>query len=633
MKQPVRPAERYAPVRNPSFTQVRFSASSIVVPVVSVLALVCGVGVRAAPPSLDTITVSGTREDISLGDALQDVTVIDRATIEAHAGASLESLLAEQAGIQIATNGGIGSVSSVFVRGADARSTLLLIDGMRYGSATSGTPSFYNVPLEQIDHIEIVRGPLSAVYGADAAGGVIQIFTRRGQAGMQASGSATLGSEAYGAIDAGVRGGSGALDYAFEGGAQRTDGYRYTDPHAGHFYNPNDDGFRQTAGSANLGYAFAPGWSVRLQGIDSKGDVQTSDGYDPTRPALTARSRVDTATGGLVVRGAVAPDWSTTLRYGTSRDAYDTDVAVNGTYRFSTQQHALDWQNTFATPAGTVLAGVEQLRQSVSDDGVAFAVDRRTVTGAQLGLTGKAGPHSWQANVRDDANSQFGHEVTGAAAYGYDLTPQWRIGASAGTSFVMPSFDDLYYPGYSNPLLRPQHGQSGELSVRWTSTLQQVRLSVYENRFRDLIAFNASFVPVNVAQSRIRGASLEYDAHQGAVTVGATLDVMDPSDLTDATQLARLARDTLTLKADWQVSSAWSAGALLRASGLRYDDAANLQPLGGYGLLSVHGDWRVTRDWSIVLRVDNLADHEVQPAYGYEAPPRQWFATVRYGGL
>jgi vitamin B12 transporter len=627
-------AERCAPVRIFfSFPQDQSAARSTVVALAIVVALVCGADVRAAPPSLDTITVSGTREDVSLGDTLQDVTVIDRATIEAHAGASLESLLAEQAGIQVSTSGGIGSVSSVFVRGTDSHSTLLLIDGMRYGSATSGTPTFYNLPLEQIDHIEIVRGPMSAVYGADAAGGVIQVFTRRGQPGMQLSGSATLGSEAYGALDAGVRGGGGQLDYAFEGGERRTDGYRYTNPHAGYYYNPNDDGFRQTSGSVNLGYGLAPGWSVRLQGLDSKGDVQSADGFDPSRPALTARSRVDTATGSLALQGAVAADWSSTLRYGASRDGYNTDVAVSGTYRFSTLQHSVDWQNNFTTPLGTVLAAVEQLRQSVSDDGVAFTVNKRTVTGVQLGLNGTAGPHSWQANVRDDGNSQFGHQVTGAAAYGYELTPQWRLGASSGTSFIAPSFDDLYYPGYSNPLLRPQHGQSNELSVRWTSATQQARLAFYENRFHDLIAYAASGVAFNVAQSRIRGASLEYDTHLGPVTLGSTLDVMDPRDLTDGTQLPRRARNNLVLKADWQFASAWSAGTLLRAAGQRYDDAANLQAIGGYGLLSAHCDWHMNRDWSLVLRVDNLTDHEVQPAYGYEAPPRQWFATVRYGGL
>ncbi len=637
MKSSLRKASRRSRARGCSF----FLAPVVLHRVLScfvttIVALVAAGPVRGAPPLLDPITVTGAREPVPLGDALQDVTVIDRAAIDAHVGASLESLLAEQAGIQVSADGGIGAVSSVFIRGANSDSTLLLIDGMRYGSASAGTPIFYNLPLDQIDHIEIVRGPLSALYGADAAGGVIQVFTRRGQPGFQAGGSATVGTEAYRALSGGARGGGDQLDYAFSAGTQRTDGYAYTNPHVPFgLFNPNSDGFRQTSGSANVGYAFLPGWSVRVQGLDARGDVQFAEGFDPAQPGLTARSRVDTASGTVVVKGNLASAWATTLRYGASRDNYDTDVAVNSydLGRYTTNQQTLSWQNDIATPAGTVLAAVEQLRQGVSSDITAFTVDHRTVDGVQLGLNGRAGPHTWQANLRSDRSSQFGHQATGAAAYGFDLTPQWRLGASAGTSFVMPSFDDLYYPGYSNPLLRPQHGRSEELSLRWKTPQQQLRAALYENRFRDLIALDVNFLPVNIAQSRIRGASLDYNAQLGAVALGTTLDAMDPLDLTDGTVLPHRARHTLSITADWQLASAWSAGGVLRSAGQRYDDAANQQSLGGYGLLSLHGNWKFCRDWNLGLRADNLTGHAVEPAYGYQAPPRQWFLTVRYGAL
>jgi vitamin B12 transporter len=632
---PGRPA-RIACVRSFSFLtrSVASQRNFRILPLAA--AVVASAPVSAATALLDTITVTGAREPVPLNDALQDVTVIDRATIEAHAGASLESVLAEQAGTQVASNGGIGSVSKVFVRGANSDSTLLLIDGVRYGSASIGGPVFYNLPLEQIDHIEIVRGPLSSVYGSDAAGGVIQIFTRRGQPGFQASGSATVGTKAYGAINAGASGGAGNLDYAIHTGIQRTDGFPDTNPHVpfGN-YNPNNDGFRQTSASANFGYTFLPGWSVRVQGLDARGDVQYADGFDPTRPDLTARSRVETSSGGMVIRGKLAPDWSTTLRYGVSRDDFNTDIAVNAfdLGRFTTTQQIGSWQNDFVTPIGTVLAAAEQLHQSVTSNETSFEVDRRTINGLQLGLNGKAGPHAWQANVRSDANSQFGHQNTGALAYGFELAPQWRIGASAGTSFVMPSFDNLYFPGFGNPALRPQHGRSEELNLRWKTFTQQARLALYENRFRDLIALNTNFLPVNVVRSRIRGASIEYDAHAGAVTIGSTFDAMDPRDLTDGTRLPHLARYSVSLKADWQFASSWSAGGIVQAVGHRYDDALNVRSLGGYGLLGLHCDWRLERDWQLALRVDNATDHHVEPAYGYNAPPRQLFVTLRYGAL
>jgi len=587
----------------------------------------------AAPP-LDPIVITGAREPVALSDALQDVTLIDRATIEAHAGASIESLLAEQPGVQVATSGGMGSVSSVFVRGANSDSTLLLIDGMRYGSASTGTPIFYNLPLDQIDHIEIVRGPMSSVYGGDAAGGVIQVFTRRGQAGGDASASATLGSERYGAADVGVRGASGALDYALQSGVQRSNGYPYTNPHA-YFgiYNPNPDHFEQTSASANLGYAFAPGWSLRVQGLDARGTVQFADGVDPTQPQRTARSLLGSTSGGVTVQGQAAPGWTTSLRLMASRDDYNTDIAVSAydLGRFTTAQRLASWQNDVATPLGTVLLAAEQLHQSVSSTTTTYATDARTINGLQLGLNGRAGANTWQMNARSDTNAQFGRRTTGALAYGRDLAPAWRVGVSLGTSFVMPSFNDLYYPGYSNPALQPQRGRSKEINLRWRGESAQLRLALFDSRYQDLIALDANYLPVNIGQSRIRGASAQATGRVGALTLGAVLDTMDPRDLTDATQLAHRARNSATLTADWQPAAALTLGASLRAAGARFDDTANLQSLGGYGQVGLHGHWQCNPLWRLSLRLDNATDHGYEPAYGYNAPPRQVFLTLRYG--
>jgi len=626
-----------ARLRSSRFTPAARAAAAMPRPLAAGLALAACLALAApalAAPPLDPIVVTGAREPVALSDALQDVTVIDRATIEAHSGASIESLLAEQSGIQVATSGGSGSVSSVFMRGANADSTLLLIDGMRYGSATTGTPIFSNLPLDQIDHIEIVRGPMSSVYGSDAAGGVIQVFTRRGQADADASGSVALGSERYAGADVGVRGASAALDYSLQSGVHRSDGYPYTNPHA-YFgnYNPNPDHFEQTAASANLGYVVVPGWSVRLQGLDARAAVQFSDGYDPAQPQLTARNLLGSASGGVTVTGQAASGWTTTLRYSASRDDVNTDVAVNSYTlgRYTTTQHLASWQNDLATPAGTVLLAVEQLHQSVNSPTTAYTVDTRRVDGLQVGLNGRAGPNSWQLNVRSDANAEFGRRNTSALAYGFDLSPAWRVGASAGTSFVMPSFNDLYYPGDSNPALRPQRGHNYEANLRWQGRAGRLHLALYENRFQDLIALDVNYLPVNIGQSRIRGASAQAAWRFGDLALGAAADLMDPQDLTHATQLARRARKAATLTADWSAGGRLSLGAVLRLSGLRYDDYTNQQTLGGYGQLGLHGDWQLAPRWRIGVRLDNATDHGYEPAYGYNAPPRQVFLTLRYG--
>lgn len=600
---------------------------------------VCGPCKPAAAQSADPgekITVTGARESVPLADALQDVTVIDRATIESFSGASLESLLADQAGVQVSSSGGIGSLSSVFLRGANPSGTLLLIDGMRYGSASFGGPVFYNLPLDQIDHIEIVRGPLSALYGSDAAGGVIQVFTRRGEPGFHPGAAATVGSEAYGALDAGVRGGSGALDYAVQAGGQRTSGYAYTNSGAGFYFNPNRDGFSQTSASANVGYVFLPDWSLRVQGLGAHGRADYSDGVDPAQPQLTARNRFDSTTASVVLQGKVLPAWSTTLRYGDSRDNYVTDIATSpfSLGRFTTVQQQFSWQNDLATPIGTLLAGAEHLEQSVDSDTTVFPVQRRSINSFLLGLNGKAGPHHWQLNGRGDQNSQYGHEYTGAAAYGYDVAPQWRVTGSTGTSFVAPSFDDLYYPGSGNPLLRPQRGASRELAVRWKAASQEARLAIYDSRYRELIAYvGPNFTPENVNTAHIQGVTLEYSARFGPLSLSSALDAMYARDPAADTELQRRSRHRLSTTVDWKISDELAAGARVHAVGPAYDDAANRQSLGGYGVISVYGSWSFLPRWQAALRLDNLADHFVQPAYGFTAPPRQWFLTLRYGGI
>lgn len=626
------------PVLLPNRAAPRLSCRSAPALAVCLVAFCAGASCAELADLLDPVTVTGARLAVPVSETLQDVTVIDRSAIDAHAGASIESLLAEQAGIQISSYGGMGAANSVFIRGANANSTLLLIDGMRYGSATSGGPVFYNLPLDQIDHIEIVRGPLSALYGSEAGGGVIQVFTRRGQSGTQADASLTLGTEHYRSLATGVRGSTGGLDYALQLGGQRTAGYPFTNANAGYSFNPNADGFSQSSASLNLGYAVAPGWSLRAQGLGARGNGDYADGFDPARPDLTARNVYASSAGSLTLTGTVSPGWSTSLRLGSSRDDYNSDVAVNAYMlgRFTTQQQQLGWQNDLQTPVGTLLAGAEHLSQAVGINSTVpptiLPVDRRTVDSLLLGLTGSSGRHSWQVNGRADRNTQFGRAFTGAAAYGFAVTPSWRLSASAGSSFVMPSFNDLYYPGSSNPALQPQRGDSDELAIAWREGGRQLRAGVYDNRFHDLIAYvGTSYTPANVGLARIQGLTVAYSDHLGPVALSSAFDWMDPRDLSDGTWLARRSRTAWSAQADWNLARDCTLGARIRGAGARYDDAANATVLSGYGLVSLFGNWQWRPAWQFALRVDNAGNRTVQPSYGYNAPPRQWFLSLRYG--
>ena len=222
------------------------------------LGALCCLGVASftsvqAQNNLSPVVVTANRVPTRVDQSLAEVTVIDRAALDRSAGRTLTELLAQQPGVQMTSNGGLGKVSSVFLRGTESRHTLLVIDGVRYGTATAGTPSWDNIPLDSIERIEIVRGPMSSLYGSDAVGGVVQIFMRKGQAGLHPTANITAGSHRYGQVAGGVRFGQGDWDGSVNAQHTRTDGFSATNSRASFGFNPDDDGFKQTSATLQLG--------------------------------------------------------------------------------------------------------------------------------------------------------------------------------------------------------------------------------------------------------------------------------------------------------------------------------------------------------------------------------------------
>ncbi len=473
----------------------------------------CAAQAQTAPPAppgrLDAVVVTATRTPTRVDENLADVTVIDRRQIEQAAGRTLPELLAQQPGVQFAANGGLGKSGSVFLRGLESRHTLLLVDGVRYGSATVGTPAWENLPLEAIERIEIVRGPVSGLYGTDAVGGVVQVFTRRGADGLRLDASATGGSHRYGQLGAGVRFGQGAFDGSAQVVHTTTRGFSATNERArfGSF-DPDADGFVQNSGTLQLGWRLGGGWRLDTRALRSDGTTRIDDG-----PGADSRAALRSEVLSVAVGGPVEAAWRTQFRVARSADDYETLATAS---KFTplgstaTVQRQYAWENTFATPLGTALLLAERLEQQVDRPGAAYAVSERSIDGIAAGLGGSAGRHSWQANARRDRNSQFGGQTTGTLAYGLALSPAWRAAASYGTSFVAPSFNQLYFPGFGNPDLQPEEGRHGEVGLRWAAAGQELRAAYFDNRIRGYIPSGP--LPANVPRARVDGASLAYQA-------------------------------------------------------------------------------------------------------------------------
>lgn len=588
---------------------------------------------RGAATPLPSVVVTAARTETRIDETLADVTVIDRAEIERSTGRTLPELLAQQPGVQFASNGGLGKLSSVFLRGLESRHTLLLIDGVRYGSATVGIPIWENLPLDEIERIEIVRGPLSGLYGSDAVGGVVQIFTRRGVQGLRSNASVSAGSDRYKQGTAGLRFGSGAFDGAVQLSHTRNRGFSSTHPQAqfGSF-NADDDGFRQSAGSVQLGLAFGAGWRADLRALQSDGKTEYDDG-----PGEDSRAELRASVQSLAVGGPVTGDWRTLVRLSQSRDDFDTVASASpfsslGTTR--TTQRQLSWENTLATRFGTALLLAERIEQDVSRPGDPYVVSDRSIDGVAAGLNGKAGVHGWQANLRHDRNSQFGSQTTGSLGYGVDLTPALRAGFSYGTSFVAPSFNQLYFPGFGTPTLLPEEGRHRELSLRWAGAGHELRAAYFANRIDGYVTPGPN--PSNT-DARIDGFSLGYDARLGRWHVAASAELIDPRNDSPGSpnfgnQLPRRAKESVKASAGVDLG-AWQLGGRVAGFGRRFDDQANTLPVGGYGVADLYADWRVAPEWTLGLRLNNVADKSYETAYGFNQPGRQGFVTLRYSGL
>ena len=575
--------------------------------------------------------VTATRTPIKVSEVVAEVTVFDRATLDRSEGRSLVEVLSQAPGLQFSANGGLGKSSSLFVRGLEARHVLLLIDGVRVGSATLNTPSLDNLPLDTIERIEIVRGPMTSLYGSNAMGVVVQVFTRRGQAGLRGNARLSAGSRAYGLASAGVSFGTEDFDLAAQAQHQQTRGFSATNASAqfGNF-NPDDDGFRQNAGSVRAGWTFAPGWRVEGLWLDSKGTTQIDDG-----PGADARAGLRNSVQSVQVSGKVLDSWRTQVALGRSLDVYDTLTSAS-TFStlgaIQTKQTQLAWENRMALPLGEALAVLERIQQDVSRPGTPFAVSERSIDALALGWTANVAAHDVQASLRRDRNSQFGGTTTGALAYAYKFTDAWRAGGSYGTSFTAPSFNQLYFPGFGNPNLRPEQGKHGELFVQLAAGVHRVRATAYEHGYDLFISSGPQ--PANIPKVKITGATLAWDARFDALALAASYDHVNPQNDSVGTAsfgklLPRRAKQALKASADWQ-AGAYSIGASMQAYSERFDNASNTIRLGGYGVLDLRADWAFMRDWSLGLRLNNVGGKSYETAFGYNQPGREGFLTLRW---
>lgn len=598
----------------------------------------------AEPDTLDEIVVTATRIAQPLKQSLSSATIITQQDIRESQATDVSAILRSVAGVEINQAGGMGKTTNLYLRGTNATHTLIFLDGVRISSATSGTTSIQDLMLDQIERIEVVRGNVSSLYGSEAIGGVVQIFTKRGHGAPAANVSAGMGSQGTQRLSAGFGGVVESTSFNVQASRFKTDGVSTLNPVLLPGANPDKDGYDNTSLSANVRHGFSLDHSLTATAFNSEGHNQYDSTVGPT-DSNTSKSQVSKFS--LSSDNRLSDIWQSHLQLAQGVDDTQTflngqlDLANGAAFRTSNQQFT--WQNTLQLGKRNVLSlGVENLTQQVTSD-VAFTTKKRKVNSLFAGYTGYYGSHQVQANLRQDSYSDFGRSNTGLFGYGYAINDAWRATASVSTAFKAPTLNDLFYPftnfgwGFTyagNPNLQPEHSRNRELGLHYTEGTQRFDAAYFDNRISGLIVGNnlPAYAMVNLSEARIDGVELGYAGQFGDTGVKATLTSQNPRNVGTGPVLIRRAKQHGSISLSQQFRT-WQVGGEWQYSESRPDaDLTTGTPvtLPSYNVINLIAGYEINKNLKLSLRANNLTNQNDATAYGYNQLGRTLFVGLSY---
>jgi vitamin B12 transporter len=585
----------------------------------------------------EPIVDTATRTARTIDDTLASVTVITREEIERRQVASVPEVLRGVAGLGIASNGGLGKTTSVFLRGTNSDHVLVLIDGIRIGSATLGTAAFQDIPIDQIERIEIVRGPRSSLYGSEAIGGVIQIFTRKGGGALKPSFSVGGGSHATYKVSGGVSGGGAKGWYNLSASRLATSGFNACDglpfpPGGGcSTFEPDEDGYTNTSGAVRAGYRFDNGLEFEGHLLHAEGDNE----FDGT--FVNQSDFVQQVVGGKL-RFSPTSNWDVTLLGGRSLDESENFLHGESMSVFDTERDNVSFQNDISLATNHILTlGFDYYNDKV-DSTTAFTVTSRGDKAGFAQYQGAFSGHDILLGIRHDDNEQFGERTTGNVAWGYAFGKALRLTASWGTAFKAPTFNQLFFPGFGDPNLRPEESETVEAGVSGKLIAVTWSLNSYYTSIDDLIGFaddpSALFGirAANIDEARIHGLEALASATLWGWDVAANLSWLDPENRGDGPNkgnlLPRRAQTMFRFDLDRHFGPL-QIGATVYGEGRRFDDIENTERLAGYVTVDLRAGIELHKHWILEGRVSNLLDKDYETAHLFNQDDRNFFLTLR----
>lgn len=590
------------------------------------------------------ITANRTAQDIN--DTLAAVEVITREDIDRIQPTSITDLLENIAGLDIVHNGGAGQASSLFTRGSNSDHTLVLIDGVRVGSATLGNKSFSTMPVAQIERIEVVKGPRASLWGSDAIGGVIQIFTRRlshGEYSVQAS----LGSNNSVATDLSFGFGSDKITNTVTLSYEASDGFDAFDD-SSEFSDdsqPDDDGFDRISAAIRGDYEISSDtdldWVFQLDQGNSEFD--NSFGADET----------DYKNYLWNIRYSYTVDqWLTQFSVKQSSDSSE-DVGTGPQSKFDTERTQFNLLAQYQLNEDiSFTGGVERFTDDVSASEIVqfdgsvgnFGEQKRSTESAFLSTQLSYGDFLAEAAVRRDDIELMDEVNTFNVSLGYHILNNLTVAASRAKGFKAPTFNDLYFPGFSNPELVSEESFNNEFLIRWNQENHQLLVVLFENKVDQLIAFqfdpNVGFAPFNVDKAELSGYEIGYQYNMGKLTHQFTASHVDAKDLSidpitgepKNIQLIRRAKEHYgyELTADLEFFSFFVQ---LNYIGNRPDTDFNTSQsvkLNSYLNVNLGATYHYSDQLKFKIKVSDFTNAQAPSIANYSAAGQQVFVSVQY---
>lgn len=605
----------------------------------------------------DSIVVTANRRATPIREVASSITILTAEDIVEAQVNMVSDLLRTVPGVDVVQSGGPGKTVSVFLRGAGSHHTLVIIDGIEMNDPATASSSFdfAHLNVDDIQRIEILRGPQSVLYGSDALGGVINIITKHGIGKPKIELNSEVGAYKTFKESLLISGSKNDVDYTFNLSRKDVEGFSSIKSDN---TNPEKDGYKNSYFSSNLGWQLSNNFYITLTGkyVDAKADIDKTFG-NPDDPNYITKSKLKTLGSKLEV---FPQNYKFRQSYGfyyskhksESIDEVD-DFLPEDKSEFTTdgERIKLDWQNIYDISNDiSFLAGIEtenekfsSINYSQSSFGeyvdIVETISNRTTGIYLLSSIDYNNRLFVTVGARNDHHDRYGNQFTYRITSSYDINPiGFKLKGTIGTGFKSPSLFQLLHPLYGNPELKAENSNGWELGIEKNifSNLLLLGITYFSNDFEDIITYNpATFVNENITEAETNGIELFIAMRPDANSdVRFDYNITDAIDLSDNSRLVRRPKHKASISLSRRFDEKLKANFRILYVGKRDDLDFNQFPtakvkLNSYSITNIAVSYFVNSRMTINGHLENLFDKEYEEVLTFNSPGRSGYFGVR----